>query len=66
MILQKQVLSVVSRPARLSSHVSRLHHQLCNILWVQEEPIDTPQQMGYAMRQRDLKEHHKEVLKCER
>ena len=31
MILQKQVLSVVSRPARLSSHVSRLHPQLCDI-----------------------------------
>lgn len=31
MILSKQVLSVVSRPARLSSHVSRLHPQLCDI-----------------------------------
>lgn len=31
MILSKQVLSVVSRPARLSSHVSRLHSQLCGI-----------------------------------
>ena len=31
MILSKQVLSVVSRPDRLSSHVSRLHPQLCDI-----------------------------------
>ena len=53
MILQKQVLSVVSRPARPSSHVSRLHHQLCDNPWVQDEPIDTPKQIGYTMRQRD-------------
>ena len=53
MISQKQVLSVATRPARFSSHVSRLHHQLCDIPWVQDEPIDTPQQIGYTMRQRD-------------
>ena len=29
MISRKQVMSSVSRPARLSSHVSHLHLQLC-------------------------------------